>query len=99
MDRHGALGFQLVFQVHSLARLLRRPNADPRRLWTLCDEVLDTVDAVEVGDPALRAEVRHLMGQVARREAVDGAAVAARVVALAHAAVPRPRLRLLALTA
>jgi len=93
MNVETANDLQRTLAVHALVRLLRRPEADPRSVWSTADAVLDAVDAAPPASPALRAEVAALMRAVAAREPVDAPAIARRVLALAEAADGTPRRR------
>ncbi len=79
MNRRTVLRRRLRADVHALAALLRRPDADPREVWRLADAVLDAHDAAGDELHSLRAEVVWLMRQVAARRPVDADACAARL--------------------
>jgi hypothetical protein len=92
MERETALRMQLRIQVYALVAVLRRPETDPRRAWTIADAVLDSHDASGVDHAALRGEVCHLMHAIAARRDVNAPAVADRLKALADAISPNHRL-------
>ncbi|MDB4952149.1 MAG: hypothetical protein JWM27_4798 [Gemmatimonadetes bacterium] len=91
MERQTALRMQLRIQVYALVALLRRPEADPRRVWTIADAVLDSHDASQADHAALRGEVCHLMHAIASRRDVNAAAVADRLKAFTDAISPNPK--------
>jgi hypothetical protein len=82
MHRQTALRFQLKIQVFTLTDALRSEPVEPRRLWQIADAVLDTHDCAAAGHAELRAEVVHLMRQIAARRPLDASACAARLKTL-----------------
>jgi hypothetical protein len=93
MDVENANELPRTLAVHALVRVLRRPEADPRAVWSTADGVLDALAAAPVAQPALRAEVDALMRAIAARAPVHAPATARRILALAEAAGGTPRRR------
>jgi hypothetical protein len=80
-----------------MAGVLRRGEADGRRLWSLADGALDTYDDAGLDHQTLRNEVVGLMRDVAARRSFNTAATAGRLKALADGIAHLPRHRDLAL--